>query len=80
MLIKEGKQFIRELVDITNKEEVEIYNQHQKELTDNLIFAIGQDNEAPDFFLEVLTPNENRREELIKQIRRLSNGRASRKD
>lgn len=70
MLKMENNQFVRELVDRWNPEEVNTYNEHQKQLgnLDNIFACISGKGIAAERFIKPLTPEIERREKIEQAI------------
>lgn len=67
MLKMENNQFVRELVDTTDHREVEIYNMHQKFLTDCILLK-PKEYPTPELFLEVINQEDAKRQQLLAEM------------
>lgn len=70
MLKMENNQYVRELVDRYNEQEVNTYNEHQKSLSelDNIFACIVGNGVAAERFITLLTPEVERRETITEKI------------
>ena len=74
--VKGQNQFNRDLIDITDKQEVWIYNQHQKVLQDMLLIGDNPPQQIPEPFLEVVSEEEALRRNVIAALWRKANAQS----